>query len=434
MKMALSNERTLIAWVRVGATYGAGAVVAAVITTDPSRDPAHRQTSISLTVQALLGLLIVAWGVVQFVRRGKMLAARWHGSYEAHLGPAAFAIATIISVLLTMSVSLRRIEEYYSDDCLYLPGLSVAQMANATPPFLYISFHGTSNPRKAMCNSKHGVAAVHRFTLSGAYAGPATDQRDAMVHMPRGMAAINGLLVVADSYVEDSSLVFFGACVNAGVRPFLGRIRPDDKQMRASFEHPYGVVTSRDDPSRLLVSSQDGGTIVAVDTTTGEMSVERQVSVRVAKDSPTSGHLRGLAVDSNGCEHVADKHADAVWHYCPDNVVTMTQISKPIDLFVDGALLYVGSFDNKMPAVHVLDLQSTPGKHGKKIVRSFTHRLLVHPAGMLVHSHLGVKSLYVLEQTTLGLLKFDVNTTNFVSSILSDLPDVPEKVHLVNEC
>ena len=102
MKMALSNERTLIAWVRVGATYGAGAVVAAVITTDPDRDPAHRQTSISLTVQALLGLLIVAWGVVQFVRRGKMLAARWHGSYEAHVGPAAFAIATIVSVLLTV--------------------------------------------------------------------------------------------------------------------------------------------------------------------------------------------------------------------------------------------------------------------------------------------------------------------------------------------
>lgn len=41
---------------------------------------------------------------------------------------------------------------------------------------------------------------------------------------------------------------------------------------------------------------------------------------------------------------------------------------------------------------------------------------------------------YVLEQTTLGLLKFDVNSTNFVSSILSDLPDVPEKIHLVNEC
>ena len=41
---------------------------------------------------------------------------------------------------------------------------------------------------------------------------------------------------------------------------------------------------------------------------------------------------------------------------------------------------------------------------------------------------------YVLEQTTLGLLKFDVNSTNFVSSILSDLPDVPEKILLVNEC
>ena len=45
-----------------------------------------------------------------------------------------------------------------------------------------------------MCNAAHGVSGVHRFTLSGAYAGPATNQRDALVHMPRGMAASSGLL------------------------------------------------------------------------------------------------------------------------------------------------------------------------------------------------------------------------------------------------
>jgi len=54
---------------------------------------------------------------------------------------------------------------------------------------------------------------VHRFTLSGAYAGPATNQRDALVHMPRGMAASSGLLVVVDSWAGDSSIAFFGKCV-----------------------------------------------------------------------------------------------------------------------------------------------------------------------------------------------------------------------------
>ena len=50
-----------------------------------------------------------------------------------------------------------------------------------------------------MCHAEHGVSGVHRFTLSGAYAGPATNQRDALVHMPRGMTATTGLLVVVSS-------------------------------------------------------------------------------------------------------------------------------------------------------------------------------------------------------------------------------------------
>ena len=205
MKMALANERTLIAWLRVGATYGAGAVVATALTKEMVND----DRGFTLTVQALLGLLVVAWGTAQFVRRGRLLAQRWHGSYESWWGPAIFTLASFISVLLTAGVSIRRIQEYYSDDCPFLPGLN--HTPNALPPFFYITFHGSTNPRKAMCHAAQGVSGVHRFTLSGAYAGPATNQRDALVHMPRGMTATTGLLVVADSYASDSSLVFFGA-------------------------------------------------------------------------------------------------------------------------------------------------------------------------------------------------------------------------------
>ena len=74
------------------------------------------------------------------------------------------------------------------------------------------------------------------------------------------------------------------------------------------------------------------------------MSVEKQVSRIVkgaTKGSKLSGPLRGLAIDSHGCEHVADRHADAVWHYCKDSVATMTTLSKPIGLYADGAILYV---------------------------------------------------------------------------------------------
>ena len=215
MKMALANERTLIAWLRVGATHGAGAVVATALTKEMVND----DRGFTLTVQALLGLLVVAWGTAQFVRRGRLLAQRWHGSYESCWGPAIFTLASVISVLLTAGVSIRRIQEYYSDDCPFLPGLN--HTPNALPPFFYITFHGSTNPRKAMCHAaqvrvrvrvrvnpnpnlnpnpnpspNQGVSGVHRFTLSGAYAGPATNQRDALVHMPRGMTATTGLLVV----------------------------------------------------------------------------------------------------------------------------------------------------------------------------------------------------------------------------------------------
>ena len=327
------------------------------------------------------------------------------------------------------SVSVRRIQEYYSETCPYLPGLE--HTPNALPPFFYVTFHGSTNPRKAMCNPAHGVSGVHRFTLSGAYAGPATNQRYALVHMPRGMTATTGLLVVADSYAEDSSLVFFGACINAGLRPYLGRIRPTTKAQRNSFQHPYSVVNAPNDPGRLLVSSQDGGAILSVDIISGEMSVERQVSrVRVGKGSQQSGPLRGLAIDSHGCEHVADRHADAVWHYCKDNAVTMTKLSKPVGLYVDGALLYVGSFDKVLPAVYALDLLAPPGPKGKSVVRVYQHPTLLHPTGMLVHRGM----LYVLEQTSSGMLKFNVNSTDFVSTVLSNLPDKPEGLMLVDEC
>ena len=41
-----------------------------------------------------------------------------------------------------------------------------------------------------------------------------------------------------------------GACVNAGMRPYLGRIRPENRSARATFMHPYSVATAHHDPRR----------------------------------------------------------------------------------------------------------------------------------------------------------------------------------------
>ena len=66
---------------------------------------------------------------------------------------------------------------------------------------------------------------------------------------------------------------------------------------RSSFQHPYSVVNVPNEPGKLKVSSQDGGAIISVDTISGEMSVEKQVSRIVkgaTKGSKLSGPLRGL--------------------------------------------------------------------------------------------------------------------------------------------
>ena len=92
MKMALSNERTLISWIRVGATYGSGALVAATLGQTERGTATELAGRFTLTIQALLGLAIVTWATVQFALRGRLLAARWHGSYENNVGPALFTV------------------------------------------------------------------------------------------------------------------------------------------------------------------------------------------------------------------------------------------------------------------------------------------------------------------------------------------------------
>ena len=69
-KMALANERTLIAGVRGGATFGVGAIVASAAR---GAHPGKGIAAVSATTQAVLGLLLVLFGGWQFVRRGWLL-------------------------------------------------------------------------------------------------------------------------------------------------------------------------------------------------------------------------------------------------------------------------------------------------------------------------------------------------------------------------
>lgn len=506
-RIHLASERTLIAWLRTAATLGAGALFA-VLGRQTSKS-VHGGGAVYGPVQAVVALGVMAYGLAQYARRRRYVRNRHHHAYSEVCGPGTLAVFVGVSLATDLGLMAWQAFGPASPLCASLP---LPMMLNATPPFLYVTFHGMPvrpRPNRSRCvrpipprslartdprgstlalGSRRqqpkllfsrgvcgGVSGVHRFTLSGAYAGPVTSvEAPARMRYPRGMVHHLGLLLVLESWAEDPSLAVFGGCAEPlSERPFLGRIRPPvargDASLDASFAHPYGVVEAPD--GTLHVSAQNGGAVVSVDITTGDMRVVHQArrrrrrppsscahrarsralalphalpsarlgGVQVEPPRPLgavkSGALRGLAIDAVGCEHVADKHADAVWHYCPGDTehAAHTKVHRPIALALDADadVLYVSSLGQKVggagPRVVALDLKGAKGSGGYPVRREFSAPGLVHPAGMVVHQ--GV--LYLLEQTTGSLVRFNADSGEYAGALLSGLPDTPETLLLI---
>lgn len=260
----------------------------------------------------------------------------------------------------------------------------------------------------------------------------------------------------------DPSLTVFGGCAGpASTRPFLGRIRPKllDTELAASFAHPYGLAAAPSGDDALHVSTQDGAAVVSVDVSDSRMEVVHQVQKPRPDVMPHSearaGPLRGLAIDSEGCEHVADHHAGVIWHYCSDADgarrrgaageggdvwPAMSRVPRPTGLAVavlGGSRLLVSSLGDPglyvPPAVYVLDLKTTEADGSHPIVASFVHEQLTHPAGLLLHEH----TLYVLDQYSNSLLTFDVHPDSLLGTytgvLVGGLPDRPEAVLLTQD-
>ena len=84
--------------------------------------------------------------------------------------------------------------------------------------------HGSKRPSTAICHPERGVSGVHRFALAtGAYAGPATDQRTALMQAPRGMVLRDGLLYIAESSANDPGVAVFGNCSTEGTHMSAGQ-------------------------------------------------------------------------------------------------------------------------------------------------------------------------------------------------------------------
>ena len=348
--------------------------------------------------------------------------------------------------------------------------------------------HGSKRPSTAICHPERGVSGVHRFALAtGAYAGPATDQRTALMQAPRGMVLRDGLLYIAESSANDPGVAVFGNCstkegaaaaaADAGVsslpswqlyqRPYLGKIRPAPHIGLPPFQHPYGLV-EMGSSARVALSAQNGGAAISLDLDDGEMAVLQQVEPPMSRSSnreKLSGPLRGLAVDGAGCLHVAERHLDEIVHYCPADgkEVGRTKVTSPIDVKVDMREneLLVGSFSKTHPQVLAFSLKDlhdeyhashgrraqdaaatdaaateskrkkNDGKSDKlKAARTYADPRLVHPAGMGVWD----SKLYVLEQKGRALLRFDQKTTKFEAAVIEGLPDDPEHLLISGVC
>jgi len=233
-----------------------------------------------------------------------------------------------------------------------------------------------------------------------------------------------------------------------GVRPYLGVVRPSDPAMASSFNHPYGIAVAPD--GSLHVSAQNGGAVVRIGLDAGDFSVVREVSAPVdvkensysaatVKKAP-QGPLRDVLIDQSGCEHVAQREAHEILHYCPFDgpLVGRTSVPKPVGLVEEGGVLFVGSLGSKSspadphgPAVYSFDLpQPGTGDYRLTLRKRIAHSQMKHPAGMLAHN----QALYVLDQASSSLLVFDLDG-RFRGEALVDLPDAPEKMLLVeDEC
>lgn len=419
-KFQLANERTLIAWLRVASTMGIGGLLAGLAHASAAWLEFWRVFGIA---QAAAAVLVAAYAYKQHRHRSKLVAKRHHGNFDEAYGPGLVALAVAAGLTCDLG-SLVHQSFAPAVGCAVLP---LPLVLNASGPFLYITFHGTDSHLHS-CAS--GVGGVHRFSLDGDYAGPATDQAAARMYHPRGLVHINGNLVVTESRDVDSSLSVFGRCSpSSPVRAFLGHIRPPDA-LKGRFEHPYGITAS--DETNLDVSAQNGGAVVGIDMLSAHMTLRRQVAPARKAGSRKSGALRGITITPDGCEHVADKHASLLHHFCPDKPPAATKVPNPISVLYDigSSALFVSSLGDEKrgvsPAVYAFSFDNG----NSTLLRMYVAHIMHHPTGLLVHR----SELIVIEQTQRAVVVFDLASAAFLRVAISALPDAPEALLLSNDC
>ena len=144
-KLEMANERTLIDWLHLSAVLGLGAFVVAVLEEEPRKS----QLASPYGIVSVGSLILGVGAYIQYRRRCAMFQARVHASFGGIWLP-------ILATLLVACLLVDALGGYLV--ALIVPSLCMPLArpisANATPPFVYLTMHGSVQPLRFLCG--HG--------------------------------------------------------------------------------------------------------------------------------------------------------------------------------------------------------------------------------------------------------------------------------------
>lgn len=261
------------------------------------------------------------------------------------------------------------------------------------PPYLLASFHGgskISDMNQVYQYSRDGCL-LSSNVLTG---GPTLDELRGLLVLP------SGSLLVANANKDSSKLIEYGACSSSSLaRAYQSTVVGSG----GSLVHPYGLAISG---SNVFVSNQDTYSVVVYSN--GVWSPDLFVQYTSDDD------VRGLTVDGSGVLYVAVEETGVLrYNSSTRSKIGTIDCDDCIGMFYDSTTnaVFIGS--NGKDEVYQY------GVAEGKVVRTFKYTGLSHPAGLVVYGG----ALFVNAQTAGKILQFDVATGDFVSAIVSSVPD-----------
>jgi len=261
-----------------------------------------------------------------------------------------------------------------------------------------VSFHGTKTN-----------GTVLRYDLpSGKFQGSflSVGQEEKYRH-PRGIMWLqeSNELLLLEASTKGEMLKFNST--DCGAHGKISQSYEDTTLMN----HPFGIAISKDE---YFISQQDGGSVIRVKT---DLKSGKLLSDKV-KDP------RGLTIGPDGKLYVASA-TDVIFvvDLSSGSVVNSLKADKPIDVITYKHLILYGVRGTKGDSSFIIAYE--PSK--SRVVFNMTDSHLNHPAGMAVVGDI----LYVLSQTNMKLLSFDLVKQKFNGVIVDSLPDYPEGLTIV---